>query len=212
MHSAKLVTITPDAENQIVYMARVSNPQGQDVVPTGPRLIRYLINHRHWSPFEMANLVVEINTTRSIGAQILRHRSFCFQEFSQRYADPKELPPMELPQLRRQDLENRQSSHDDLDPKIINQLNEQIKAHHNSALDLYQEMLRQGVAKECAREVLPLGTPSRLYMNGTIRSWLHYLQVRAGVETQLEHRLIAESIKDIFAEQLPVIYEAAFCG
>ena len=209
-HNASLVTITPNAEEQIVYMARVSNPQNQENQATAPRLIRYLINHKHWSPFEMASMQVEINTTRAIAAQVLRHRSFSFQEFSQRYSAVGDLPEIGLPLLRTQDVTNKQASHDNLDPEVRLNLEKEIAALYSNANDLYNYALSLGVAKECARSILPLGTPTRLYMSGSIRSWIHYLQIRCGIETQLEHRLIAESIKDIFEEQLPSVYEAAF--
>ena len=210
MHSAKLIHCTPDAQELIVDMARVSNPKNQGNSNTAPRLLRYLIKHKHWSPFEMASMAVEINTTRAIAAQCLRHRSFSYQEFSQRYSAVSELPAIELPMLRRQDLKNKQASHDDLDPELVATLQKQVARHYASAQDLYELLLSNGVAKECAREVLPLGTPTRLYMHGTLRSWMHYIQIRAGIETQLEHRLIAEDCKRIFTEQFPVIAEAAF--
>ena len=209
-HTASLVSITPEAEKQIVYMARVSNPSNQKNLETAPRLIKYLIKHKHWSPFEMASMQVEINTTRAIAAQILRHRSFSFQEFSQRYSSAGDLPSIGLPHLRSQDLKNKQASHDDLDPDMVDLMNKQIQQIYHSTFDYYEYLLSKGVAKECARSILPLGTPTRLYMSGSIRSWIHYIQIRAGIETQLEHRLIAEAIKDIFEEQLPSVYEAAF--
>ena len=209
-HTARLVSITPDAEKQIVYMARVSNPSNQNNLETAPRLIKYLIKHKHWSPFEMASMQIEIETTRAIAAQILRHRSFSFQEFSQRYSSVDQLGTVGLPHLRSQDLKNKQASHDDLDPEMVDLMNKQIQQLYASTFDYYEYLLSQGVAKECARSILPLGTPTRLYMSGTIRSWIHYIQIRAGVETQLEHRLIAEAVKDIFEQQLPNVYEAAF--
>ena len=209
-HTARLVSITPDAEKQIVYMARVSNPSNQDNMETAPRLIKYLIKHKHWSPFEMASMQVEIETTRAVAAQVLRHRSFSFQEFSQRYSSVDQLGTVGLPHLRSQDLKNKQASHDDLDPKKVDLMNKQIQQLYHSTFDYYEYLLSQGVAKECARSILPLGTPTRLYMSGSIRSWIHYIQIRAGVETQLEHRLIAEAVKDIFEQQLPNVYEAAF--
>jgi len=210
MHDVKLVAVTPDAEKSIVYMARVSNPANQANTETSAKLIRYLIKHKHWSPFEMASMAVEINTSRAIAAQILRHRSFSFQEFSQRYSSVEDLRVLELPMLRRQDTKNKQASHDDLDPDLVKELQTKIALHYDIAQSLYLSLLGAGVAKECAREVLPLGTPTRLYMAGTIRSWIHYLEVRCGVETQLEHRLVANGIKEIFRENLPSIYEAAF--
>lgn len=210
MHDVKLVAVTPDAEKSIVYMARVSNPANQANTETSAKLIRYLIKHKHWSPFEMASMAVEINTSRAIAAQILRHRSFSFQEFSQRYSSVEDLKPLELPMLRRQDSKNKQASHDDLDPELVKDLQVKIALHYDIAQSLYLSLLGAGIAKECAREVLPLGTPTRLYMAGTIRSWIHYLEVRCGVETQLEHRLVANGIKELFRENLPSIYEAAF--
>ena len=209
-HSAQLVSLTPDAEEQIVYMARVSNPKNQHNNETAPRLIRYLLKHKHFSPFEMASMQVEITTTRAIAAQVLRHRSFSFQEFSQRYSDVGELEAIGLPHLRTQDTKNKQASHDNLDPEIKEMLELHTDRLYMQAHDLYAHMLEKGVAKECARSVLPLGTPTKLYMSGTIRSFIHYVQIRAGEETQLEHRLIAEDIKDIIEVNLPNIYEAAF--
>lgn len=209
-HTAKLVSITPDAEKQMVYMARVSNPSNQANMDTAPRLIKYLIKHKHWSPFEMASMQVEIETTRAVAAQVLRHRSFSFQEFSQRYSSVDQLGTIGVPHLRSQDLKNKQASHDDLDPDVVDLLSKQIETLYNQTYDLYEYMLHKGVAKECARSILPLGTPTRLYMSGSVRSWLHYIQIRAGEETQLEHRLIAEACKDIFKEQLPNVFEAAF--
>jgi thymidylate synthase (FAD) len=210
VHTARLVSITPDAEQQIAYMARVSNPSNQHNDETAPRLIRYLLKHKHFSPFEMASMQVEIETTRAVAAQILRHRSFSFQEFSQRYSSVDQLGTFGVPHLRSQDLKNKQASHDDLDPAFTDLMEKKIQTLYNESLDLYEYMLHKGVAKECARSILPLGTPTRLYMSGSIRSWIHYIQIRAGVETQLEHRLIAEKVKEIFKEQLPDVFEAAF--
>lgn len=210
VHTAKLVSITPDAEKQIAYMARVSNPSNQSNHETAPRLLRYCIKHKHWSIFEMASMQVEVETTRAIAAQILRHRSFSFQEFSQRYSSVDQLGTVGLPHLRSQDLKNKQASHDNLDPEMVELMEKQIQQIYHSTFDYYEYLLSKGVAKECARSILPLGTPTRLYMSGTIRSFIHYIQIRAGVETQLEHRLIANAIKDIFEEQLPSVYEAAF--
>jgi len=209
-HTARLVSITPDAEKQIVYMARVSNPSNQSNLETAPRLIKYLIKHKHWSPFEMASMQVEIETTRAIAAQVLRHRSFSFQEFSQRYSSVDQLGDLGIPHLRTQDLKNKQASHDDLDEATRELFDLQIERLYYQAQDLYNHMLEKGIAKECARSVLPLGTPTRMYMSGSIRSWIHFLQIRCGIETQLEHRLIANAVKDIFEEQLPNVYEAAF--
>jgi thymidylate synthase (FAD) len=205
-HTATLVHITPNAEELISYMARVSNPSNQTNTETSPRLIRYLIEHQHWSPFEMVNMCVEIETTRSIAAQILRHRSFSFQEFSQRYA---EVPiPAELPELRRQDTKNRQNSIDDLDDVLKQNFNFRIGVLYGDGYRLYKDMVAAGVAKECAREVLPLATPTRLYMNGSIRSWLHYCDLRTSNGTQKEHAQIAASVQDILYEHLPNVCEA----
>lgn len=206
----RLIWITPDAEDMIAYLARVSNPAGQNNSETAPKLIRYLIKHLHWSPFEMASMCVEINTTRAISPQILRHRSMKFQEFSQRYADVKSLGSASLPHLRRQDLKNRQNSIDDLKPEMISDYYRRISSLYEESEHLYQEMVSNGVAKECAREILPLGSPTRLYMKGDLRSFLFYVAVRSGPETQLEHREIALEIKDILKQQVPAIYEAFF--
>ena len=203
-----LITKTPDAENLIVYMARVSNPKSQREEKDQERLIRYLIKHKHWSPFEMCHLVLEINTTRSIAAQLLRHRSFSFQEFSQRYADVKELGYPIIPQLRRQDKKNRQSSHDDLPQELTQMYYRRIGQLYEESQDLYREMVSNGIAKESARDVLPLATPSRLYMAGSIRSWIHYIELRTEKGTQLEHQLVAQKCKDIFCNELPIISKA----
>lgn len=205
-HQVNLVHITPKAEELISYMARVSNPSNQTNTETSPRLIRYLIEHQHWSPFEMVNMCVEIETTRSIAAQILRHRSFSFQEFSQRYA---EVPiPAELPELRRQDTKNRQNSIDDLDDVLKQNFKFRIGVLYGDGYRLYKDMVAAGVAKECAREVLPLATPTRLYMNGSIRSWLHYCDLRTSNGTQKEHALIASQVQDLLYEHLPNVSEA----
>jgi thymidylate synthase (FAD) len=200
-HSVQLVHITPNAEELIAYMARVSNPANQNNTETSQRLIRYLIEHKHWSPFEMVNMCVEINTTRSIAAQILRHRSFSFQEFSQRYASVTKIatPPV----LRRQDTKNRQNSIDDIDEDKKKFFNAKIQHLFDESYRLYNQLLEEGVAKECAREVLPLATPTRLYMNGTIRSWIHYCQLRCANGTQEEHRIIATGAYKLLEEFLP---------
>ena len=205
-HQVSLVHITPNSEELIAYVARVSNPANQHNTKTSAKLIRYLIEHSHWSPFEMVNMCVEINTTRSIAAQILRHRSFSFQEFSQRYARVEEIP--QVPELRRQDEKNRQNSTNDLDPVLINTLEYDITKHYADSVRLYQRMLDLGVAKECAREVLPLSTPSKLYMNGTIRSWLHYCDLRTSNGTQKEHAKIAAQVQDLLYQHLPNVCEA----
>lgn len=207
-HSASLVHITPDAEHLVAYMARVSNPNNQNNTETASGLIRYLIKHQHWSPFEMVNMCVEINTTRSISAQILRHRSFSFQEFSQRYAEAPGAAV--IPHFRTQDTRNRQASHDNLDPVLQTAFQTRAINLFSEASQLYKDLLEAGVAKETARDVLPISTPTRLYMNGTIRSWIHYIDLRAADGTQLEHQKIAKAIKAIFAEQLPDIYKAVW--
>jgi len=204
MHTAKLVWVTPDAEKLIGKIARVSNPANEDN-PNVDKLLRYLIKHKHWSPFEMASMCVEIETTRAISPQILRHRSFSFQEFSQRYAVAT---GVDIPQLRKQDTKNRQNSTDDLDHDVKLILEHQIEKHFNSAQDLYQQMLDCDVAKECARAVLPLNTVTRLYMSGTIRSWLHYIDLRGDNGTQREHMSIARSIGEILDTELPTIARA----
>lgn len=206
--TVKLVTSTPKAEELIVYMARVSNPNNQLKGDRSERLIKYLIKHKHWSPFEMCHLVLEINTTRSIAQQILRHRSFSFQEFSQRYADIKELGYPVTPHLRRQDLTNRQNSVDDLSPDQTQLFYRRINHLFEESLDLYREMVSSGVAKETARDILPLASPSRLYMAGTIRSWIHYIDLRSQNGTQLEHVRIALQAKEIFKQQFPMISKA----
>jgi thymidylate synthase (FAD) len=208
--TVNLIWATPDAEKMIVMMARVSAPKNQSNMDTAPKLLQYLIENSHWSPFEMANMCVEINTTRAIAPQILRHRSFSFQEFSQRYADVIELGGARVPHLRRQDNKNRQNSINDLSPDLVSAYYRRITELFEDAEHLYREMVSNGVAKECARAVLPLSTKTRLYMNGTLRSWIHYLQLRTDNGTQLEHRQVAEDIKQIFCEQFPVIGQAVF--
>ena len=207
MHHAELVWVTPDAEKLIGKIARVSNPKNEDN-PNVEGLIRYLIKHKHWSPFEMASMCVEIKTTRAIAPQILRHRSFTFQEFSQRYAIPTETFPTVLPELRRQDTKNRQNSIDDLPSETTEFMKDKIDSHFREAVDLYNYMIDKGVAKECARSVLPINTCTRLYMSGTIRSWLHYVDLRGDNGTQREHQSIARSIGEILAEQVPTITKA----
>ena len=202
--TVKLISATPKAEELISYCARVSNPSNQDN-PESERLIRYLIKHKHWSPFEMAHVVMEINTTRAIAAQILRHRSFSFQEFSQRYADVSLMDFAKPPELRRQDTKNRQNSIADLDPQRVEDYTRLINVHYRASEDLYKTLLKAGVAKECAREVLPLGTPSRLYMSGTVRSWIHYIDLRRGNGTQLEHQQIACDAESVLREVVPTV-------
>ena len=208
MSSVKLMSVTPDAEKLMAYCARVSNPSGQDRDDYA-KLLGYCIKNQHWSIFEQAFLTVEINTTRGLAAQILRHRSFTFQEFSQRYADTtllaEELPIFEL---RRQDTKNRQNSVDDISDEIKFKWNVKIREHFSKAKSIYDGMIADGVAKECARFVLPLATPTRLYMSGSVRSWIHYIDLRSGHGTQKEHKLIVEEIKTIFSEQFPTVSEA----
>ena len=206
-HSVSLVSVTPNAEQLIAYCARVSNPANQDN-PDSEKLIRYLIKHRHWSPFEMAHVVMEINTTRSIAAQILRHRSFSFQEFSQRYADVSLMEFASYPALRRQDTKNRQNSINDLDEELVAQFQTRAQVLFDKSRQLYEEMLGRGVAKECAREILPLATPTRLYMAGSVRSWLHYIDLRSANGTQAEHQCIALQAKQILSEALPSVSKA----
>lgn len=204
MHEAKLVWITPDAEKLIGKIARVSNPNNEDN-PNVEGLLKYLIRNGHWSPFEMASLCVEIETTRAISPQILRHRSFSFQEFSQRYAVAMDL---ELPHLRRQDTTNRQNSIDDLNVAVQDRLQHSINKHFEESKALYNKLLGHGVAKECARSVLPLNTTTRLYMSGTIRSWLHYCDLRAWHGTQWEHTKIALNCMEILKENVPTVANA----
>ena len=204
MHTAKLVWVTPDAERLIGKLARVSNSANEDN-PNVERLIKYLIKHKHWSPFEMASMCVEIQTTRAIGAQILRHRSFSFQEFSQRYAEVTEI---EVPQLRRQGLNNRQNSIDDFPEELSEELQDMITLHNDKSNSLYKKLLAYGVAKECARNVLPLSTKTRMYMSGTIRSWLHYIDLRVSHGTQVEHSQIAKQIGEILDTELPTVSRA----
>ena len=205
--NVSLITVTPDAEKHIAYCARVSNPKNQDNESIAG-LLKYCIKHQHWSIFEQAFMTLEIETTRGLAAQILRHRSFTYQEFSQRYAESTALGDIELPELRRQDDKNRQNSIDDLDPKVVDKLNRQMNTLFSSAYSLYNQMLEAGVAKECARFVLPLATPTRLYMSGTVRSWLHYIELRTGHGTQKEHMEIANECKSIFSQQFPTIASA----
>ena len=208
MNHVKLISVTPDAEKNIAYCARVSNPNNQENEKIAG-LLKYCINHQHWSIFEMAFMTLEINTTRGLAAQILRHRSFTYQEFSQRYADSSLLAEkIPMIDLRRQDTKNRQNSIDDVDEFTKQEFEIQIQRHFASAMDLYQTMLDKGIAKECARFVLPLATPTRLYMSGSIRSWIHYIQLRSANGTQKEHMDIANECKCIFAGEFPVIAEA----
>ena len=201
------VNITADPEQTMAYIARVSNPSNQGN-ENYAGLLRYCIKHQHWSVFEQSTMTLEIETTRGLAAQILRHRSFTFQEFSQRYADSNLLGEIELPELRRQDTKNRQNSIDDLDPAVVEKLEKQMNTLFSSSLALYNQMLESGVAKECARFVLPLATPTRLYMTGSCRSWVHYINLRSAHGTQKEHMDIAEACRKVFTEQFPSVSEA----
>ena len=206
--NVSLVSVSPDAEKHMAYCARVSNPNNQDN-DNYAGLLRYCIKHQHWSIFEQAFMTLEINTTRGLAAQILRHRSFTFQEFSQRYADTNLLDTnIPLPELRRQDTKNRQNSIDDIPEEQSKMLLGRIQNYFNEGLDLYNELLREGIAKECARFVLPLATPTRIYMSGSVRSWVHYIDLRSGHGTQKEHMDIANACKDIFKKQFPTVSEA----
>jgi len=208
MSQVKLIHSTPDGDTLIAYMARVSNPANQNNTETSSNLIKYLIKHKHWSPLEMDNMCVEISTTRSISAQILRHRSFSFQEFSQRYSQLTDIPL--APDLRRQDTHNRQNSIDDLDPYTIQDFQLKAQLLFDQSMLLYTDMLKAGVAKECARDVLPLASSTKMYMNGTLRSWVHYCDLRCSNGTQLEHRIIANQCKKLIIQQFPLVAEA--CG
>ena len=205
--TATLISVTPDAEKTMGYIARVSNPANQDNEKYAG-LLKYCIKHNHWSVFEQSSMTLEIETTRAIAAQILRHRSFTFQEFSQRYAASTTLGDIQLPELRRQDTKNRQNSTDDLDPEVVEKLNKQMITLFSSSKSLYEQMLKLGVAKECARMVLPLATPTRIYMTGSCRSWIHYINLRSAHGTQKEHMDIAESCRKIFVKQFPSVSEA----
>jgi len=208
MNNVSLISVTPDAEKTIGYIARVSNPKNQEN-PNVAGLLSYCIKHGHWSVFEQAHMTVEISTTRGLAAQILRHRSFTYQEFSQRYADSsmlaKEIP---LPALRRQDTKNRQNSIDDIDPLTQQDFEIKMQRHFVDGMHLYKEMLEAGIAKECARFVLPLATPTKLYMTGSVRSWIHYIDLRSANGTQKEHMDIANDVKRVFIEQFPTIATA----
>jgi thymidylate synthase (FAD) len=208
MSSVKLISITPDAEQTMAYIARVSNPSNQDN-ENYAGLLRYCIKHNHWSVFEQSSMTLEIETNRGIAAQILRHRSFTFQEFSQRYADANLLDAtIPVPELRRQDTKNRQNSIDDLDPAFIELSQKQIVTYFEHGMSLYNHLIENGVAKECARFVLPLATPTRIYMTGSCRSWIHYINLRSENGTQKEHMIIAEDCKKVFKEQFPTVAEA----
>jgi thymidylate synthase (FAD) len=206
--NVKLISVTPDAEQTMAYVARVSNPNNQEN-PNYAKLLGYCIKHNHWSVFEQAFMTLEIETTRGLAAQILRHRSFTYQEFSQRYADSSLLgDTIPMFDLRRQDTKNRQNSIDDVDPFVKQEFEIKIRKHFDDAMTLYQSMLDMGIAKESARFVLPLATPTRLYMSGSVRSWVHYITLRSANGTQKEHMDIAEACKKIFVEQFPTCAEA----
>ena len=206
--TVKFVSVTPDAEKTMAYIARVSNPKNQDNEKFAG-LLKYCIKHNHWSVFEQSSMTLEIETTRGLGAQILRHRSFTFQEFSQRYADTNLLAD-EIPMfdLRSQDLKNRQNSIDDIPNNKKQDLQEKIAEHFVASMDLYNELLANGIAKECARFVLPLATPTRLYMTGSCRSWIHYINLRSAHGTQKEHMDVVAECRKIFVQQFPSVSEA----
>jgi thymidylate synthase (FAD) len=208
MHTTELVWSTPKTQDLVVYMARVSNPSNQDSDQGAEKLLSYLINHKHWSPFEMVSMCLEVSTTRSVSAQILRHRSFSFQEFSQRYADVTAIGTPVVPSLRRQDKINRQNSTDDLDPNQTRLYYHRINHLFKESQDLYSKMVESGVAKETARDVLPLASPTKMYMAGTLRSWIHYIELRTANGTQKEHQNIALNAKDIFKQEFPIIAKA----
>ena len=206
--TVELVSVTPDAEKLMAYVARVSNPNNQENEKISG-LLSYCIKHGHWSVFEQAFMTVEINTTRGLAAQILRHRSFTYQEFSQRYADSSLLgDSIPIPELRRQDTKNRQNSIDDVDPIEKQHYELEMQKLFDQSMKLYKSMLDAGIAKECARFVLPLATPTRLYMTGSVRSWIHYIDLRSAHGTQKEHMDVAEGVRSIFNEQFPVVAEA----
>jgi thymidylate synthase (FAD) len=206
--SVKLISVTPDAEQTMAYVARVSNPKNQ-TNENYAKLLAYCIKHNHWSVFEQAFMTLEIETTRGIAAQVLRHRSFTFQEFSQRYADTNLITEhIPVPDLRRQDTKNRQNSTDDLGDYVKLKYQTEIAEHFTAANNLYKRLLDAGVAKECARFVLPLATPTRIYMSGSCRSWIHYINLRSANGTQKEHMDIALECKRVFSEQFPTVAEA----
>jgi thymidylate synthase (FAD) len=205
--TVKLISVTPDAEQTMAFIARVSNPANQEN-ENYAKLLAYCIKHNHWSVFEQSSMTLEIETTRGIAAQILRHRSFTFQEFSQRYADSSLLGDIPVPELRRQDTKNRQNSIDDIDPFTVKKYQILMQDHFKKSMDLYQKMINDGIAKECARFVLPLATPTRIYMTGSCRSWIHYINLRSANGTQKEHMDIALECKKVFTEQFPSVSQA----
>ena len=206
--TVKLISVTPDAEKTMAYVARVSNPSNQDN-ENYAGLLRYCIKHNHWSVFEQAHMTLEIETNRGIAAQILRHRSFTYQEFSQRYADTNLITEnIPVPELRRQDTKNRQNSTDDLGDYVKLKFQAEIAELFTHSNNLYKRLLEAGVAKECARFVLPLATPTRIYMTGSCRSWIHYIDLRSAHGTQKEHMQIAEACRKVFKQQFPIVSEA----
>ena len=204
MSKVELISLTPNAEKTMAYIARVSNPKNQKNEDYS-KLLSYCIKHEHWSVFEQSFMTLQIETNRGIAAQILRHRSFTFQEFSQRYADSTQLGNIPLPELRRQDVKNRQNSISDLPTKLKEEYNQKISEHFRNAFNLYEELLAKGIAKECARFVLPLATPTRIYMSGSCRSWIHYINLRSAHGTQEEHKIIALNCKSIFKQSFPTV-------
>ena len=207
MNTVELISLTPNAEKTMAYIARVSNPKNQNNDDYS-KLLSYCIKHEHWSVFEQSFMTLQIETNRGIAAQILRHRSFTFQEFSQRYADSAQLGNIPLPELRRQDFKNRQNSIPDLPNELKKRFNTKIAAHFKDASDLYEELLAEGIAKECARFVLPLATRTRIYMSGSCRSWIHYINLRSAHGTQEEHKNIAQNCKSIFKRSFPIVSQA----
>jgi thymidylate synthase (FAD) len=207
MMNVKLISVTPDAEKTMGYIARVSNPNNQ-TNPVVDGLLGYCIKHGHWSVFEQAHMTLEIETTRGLAAQILRHRSFTFQEFSQRYANANLLDNIEVPDLRSQDSKNRQNSIDDIPQDKKETLQKKISDHFSAAMSLYDELIKEGVAKECARFVLPLSTPTRIYMTGSVRSWIHYIDLRSAHGTQKEHMDLVKEVRGIFKQQFPICSKA----
>ena len=203
----KLISVTPEAEKTMGYIARVSNPNNQ-TNPVVDGLLGYCIKHGHWSVFEQAHMTLEIETTRGLAAQILRHRSFTFQEFSQRYANANLLDNIEVPELRSQDSKNRQNSIDDIPQDQKETLQKKISDHFSAAMSLYDELIKEGVAKECARFVLPLSTPTRIYMTGSVRSWIHYIDLRSAHGTQKEHMDLVHEVRQIFKQQFPICSKA----
>ena len=204
MSKVELISLTPNAEKTMAYIARVSNPKNQNNEDYS-NLLSYCIKHEHWSVFEQSFMTLQIETNRGIAAQILRHRSFTFQEFSQRYADSTQLGNIPLPELRRQDVKNRQNSISDLPTELKEKYNQKISEHFRNAFNLYEELLAKGIAKECARFVLPLATPTRIYMSGSCRSWIHYINLRSAHGTQEEHKIIALNCKSIFKQSFPTV-------